>query len=107
MTVNVMPATLSVPVRDVVAVLAVAEKLTVPLPLPEPPVVIVSHEAPLVAAHAHPVTAFTPTEPDDAPAASAAELADSVGAHGALRANAFDTVLVVEPPGPMAVMRDS
>jgi hypothetical protein len=106
-TVNVMPATLNVPVRDDVAVFAVAEKLTVPLPLPEAPAVIVSHDAPLVAVHAQPVAAFTPTDPDDAAAASVADAADSVGAHGALRANVFDTALVVEPPGPIAVTRDS
>ena len=106
-TVNVMPATLSVPVRDAVDVFAVAEKFTVPLPLPDAPAVTVSHEAPLAAVHAHPVAAFTPTEPDDAAAASEADAADSVGAHGALRAKVFDTALVVEPPGPIAVTRDS
>jgi hypothetical protein len=107
-TVNVMPATLSVPVRDAVAVFAVAEKFTVPLPLPDAPAVIVSQEAPLVAVHAHPVAAFTPTEPDEAAAPSAADAADRAGAQGgALRANAFDTALVAEPPGPIAVTRDS
>ena len=102
-----MPATLSVPVRDAVAVFAVAEKFTVPLPLPEVPAVMLNHAAPLEAVQAQPVAATTPTEPDDAGAASAADAADSVGAHGALRANVFDTALAAEPPGPIAVTRDS
>ena len=106
-TVKVIPATLSVPVRADVAVFAAAEKLTVPFPLPDVPAVTVSHDAPLVAVQAQPVAALTLTDPVDAVALSAAEVADSVGAHGADRANVFDTPLVVDPPGPMAVTRDS
>ena len=107
LTVKVIPATLSVPVRADVAVFAAAEKLTVPFPLPDVPAVTVSHDAPLVAVHAQPVTTLTLTDPVDAAALSAADVADSVGAHGAERANVFDTALVVDPPGPMAVTRDS
>jgi hypothetical protein len=106
-TVNVCPAMLSVPVREDVAVFALAEKFTVPLPLPDAPAVIVSQDAPLVAVHAHPAAALTPTEPVAAAAPTDAEGADSVGAQGADRANVFERVLVVDPPGPMAVTRDS
>ena len=98
---------LSVPERGDVAVFALAEKLTVPLPLPDAPPVIVSHDAPLVAVHAHASPALTPTDPVDAAALNDAEGAVSVGAQVAERANVFDTVLVVEPPGPMAVTFDS
>jgi hypothetical protein len=42
-TVNVCPAIVSVPVRDVVAVFAATLKLTDPPPLPLAPEVIVSH----------------------------------------------------------------
>ena len=98
---------LSVPVRADVAVFALAEKLTVPLPLPAPPAVIVSHDAPLVAVHAQPVAALTPTEPADTAALTDADDDDSVGAHDPERANVFDRALGVDPPGPMAVTRDS
>ena len=106
-TVKVTPATLSVPVRADVAVFADAEKFTVPFPLPGVPAVTVSQPAALVAVQAQPVAALTLTDPVDAVALSAAEVADSVGAHGAERAKVFDTPLVVDPPGPMAVTRDS
>ena len=107
LTVKVIPATLSVPVRAEVAVFAAAEKLTVPFPLPGVPAVTVSHDAALVAVHAQPVATLTLTDPVDAAAPSAADVADSVGAHGAERANVFDTALVADPPGPMDVTRDS
>ena len=106
-TVKVCPATLSVPVRADVAVFAVAEKLTVPFPLPGEPAVIASQDAPLVAVHAQPAAALTVTEPVEAAALTAADVADSVGAHGADRANVFDTRAGRRSPGPMAVTRDS
>jgi hypothetical protein len=106
-TLKVCPAMLSVPVREVVAVFALAEKLTVPLPLPEAPAVIVSHDAPLVAVHAQPTAALTPTDPVDAAAPTDADDADRAGAQGADLANVFERALVVDPPGPIAVTRDS
>ncbi len=98
---------LSVPVRADVAVFAAAEKLTVPFPLPDAPAVIASHDVPLVAVHAQPVAALTVTEPLEAAALIVADVADSVGAHVADRAKVFDTVLVADPPGPIAVTRAS
>ena len=62
-TVNVLPATVSVPVRGVVAVVAAAVKLTDPLPVPLAPALIVSHATLLVADHPHPAPAVTPTVP--------------------------------------------
>jgi hypothetical protein len=47
----VNPATVSTPVRELVAVLGAAKKDAVPLPLPLLPEVIVSHEALLAAVH--------------------------------------------------------
>ena len=59
MTLTVWPATLSVPVRSVVAVLAVALKVTDPLPdllaLP----LIDNHPVPLVAVHVQPLPVVT------------------------------------------------
>ena len=52
-TVNVLPAIVSVPVRSAPE-LAATENVTVPLPLPLAPDAIVIHVAPLVAVHAQP-----------------------------------------------------
>ena len=49
------------PVRAVVTVFAATESATVPLPLPLAPLVIVSHEALLVAVHAQPARVVTAT----------------------------------------------
>ena len=54
LTVNVWPPIVSVPVRGPLLVLAAALKLTVPLPLPLAPDVIVSQASLLVAVHAQP-----------------------------------------------------
>ena len=70
-------------------------------------VMTVSHDAPLVAVHAQPVATLTLTDPVDAAALSAADVADSADAHGPERANLFETALIVDPPGPMDVTRNS
>jgi hypothetical protein len=57
--VTVWPATLSVPVRGVVAVLAAIENATAPLPLPLPPDMMVSHEALVVAVQVQPAGVVT------------------------------------------------
>jgi hypothetical protein len=62
-TVKVWPATVRVPVRDAVVVLAAALKLTDPLPLPEAPAVTVIHAALLAAVHAQPVGIVTVIDP--------------------------------------------
>ena len=64
-TVNVCPATVSVPLRAL-PVLAATLKPTEPLPEPLVPEVIVSHDALLLAVHAHPLVVVTATLPFDA-----------------------------------------
>jgi len=59
-TVNVLPAIVSVPVRTKPELTA-AENVTVPFPLPLAPAVIVSHVALLAAVHAQPAPAVTAT----------------------------------------------
>jgi len=70
LTVNVWPATVSVPARDVGSVLAATENCTVPLPVPDAPAVTDSQETLAVADHVQLVPAVTSTEPVelDAPA---------------------------------------
>ena len=104
-TVKVCPATLNVPVRAVVAVLAVALNATVPLPLPLAPDVIVNQDVVVEAVQAHPEAALTPTLPVDAVEARVALVPDKVGgAHGADTVNVFESGLDVDPPGPIAAI---
>ena len=68
-TVKVLPAIVSVPVRDVAVVFAAALNVTDPLPDPDVPAVTVSHASLLVAVHAQPpgaVMATVPLPPPDA-----------------------------------------
>jgi hypothetical protein len=58
-TVTVWPATVRVPVRSPGAVLAVTPNVTVPLPVPLEPPLIVSQDALLVAVHPHPPPVVT------------------------------------------------
>ena len=62
-TVNVLPAIVSVADLADVAVLAAAVYPTLPLPLPLAPLVIVTHDAPLVAVQVHPAVVVTVTVP--------------------------------------------
>jgi len=64
-TVNVCPATVSVPLRAL-PVLAATLNPTEPFPVPLAPEVIASHEALLLAVHAQPLVVVTPTLPLDA-----------------------------------------
>ena len=72
-TVNVLPAMVNVPVRADVPVLAATVYVTLPLPLPEAPEVMVSQLASLVAVQAH--VDVTLTLPELAIAATEALLA--------------------------------
>jgi hypothetical protein len=72
--VNVLPATVSVPVREDVAVLGATLKVTVPLPDPLAPVVTVIHVALLVPVQLQPVPALTETVPEPPPAARDCEV---------------------------------
>jgi hypothetical protein len=58
-TVKVWPATVSVPVRDDVEVLAATVNATEPLPLPDAPLVTVIHAALLLAVQAQPLVVVT------------------------------------------------
>ncbi len=60
---TVFPATFSVPVREDVAVFAATRYETLPLPVPDEPLVIVIQLASLVAVHAHPFPVLTETVP--------------------------------------------
>ena len=82
MTVNVWPATVSVPARGVWSVLAATENCTVPLPVPDAPAVIDSHGTLAVADHAQPVPVVTSTEPVVLDAPTDCELADREYVHG-------------------------
>lgn len=59
---KVLPAIVIVPVRDVFAVFAATEYVTVPLPDPLAPPVTAIQFALLVAVHVQPADAVTPTE---------------------------------------------
>jgi hypothetical protein len=58
-TVKVLPAIVTVPVRELLPLLAATPICTVPLPDPEPPDVMVIHDALLVAPQLHPLVAVT------------------------------------------------
>ena len=106
-TVTVWPATVSVPTRCAVDVLAVALKVTVPLPEPLAPPLTASHPALLVAVHPHPVPAVTPVVDDPAAEVSVREVGDTANEHGAENWNVFDRVDRAVPPGPTAATVDS
>jgi hypothetical protein len=106
-TVNVLPATVNVPVRWVVAVVAATVKPTDPVPVPLPPAVMVSHPALLVADQPHPAPAVTPTLPLPPAAANDRDTGEIAGAHGAVKANVLDGTLGLVPPGPTADTRVS
>jgi len=63
-TVNVWPATVAVPVRDVVAVFAAMLIATAPLPLPLAPLVTVTQGTSLAAVQAQPLREVTATVVD-------------------------------------------
>jgi hypothetical protein len=106
-TVNVLPATVNVPVRGVVAVVGAAVKLTDPLPVPLAPALMVNHAALLVADQLHPAPAVTPTLPLPPAAVNDCETGEIAGAHGAVNAKVLDGRLGLEPPGPTADTRVS
>ena len=60
-TVTVLPAIVTRPVRDEVAVLAATDSDTVPLPAPDAPAVTVIQDAPLDAVQLQPVVRVTVT----------------------------------------------
>ena len=104
MTVNVWPAIVSVPLRAAPE-FAATVNVTVPLPAPLAPAVIVSQLVAVVALQAQSAPAVTFTEPDAAAAPNEALIDDNAGAHGAEKTNVFEKSLDVVPPGPIAVTR--
>jgi hypothetical protein len=106
-TVNVWPATVNVPLRWVVAVLAATANETAPLATPVPPAVTVSHAALLAAVQAHPAPAVTETVPLPPAAANDCDAGEIAGAHGAVNPNVFEGRLGEPPPGPTADTRVS
>jgi hypothetical protein len=69
MMVNVRPAIVTVPVRAAPG-FGAADAVTVPLPVPEPPLVIVIHGSFGVAVHAQAGPVVTAVEADPPPAAT-------------------------------------
>jgi len=103
--VTVCPATVSVPLRCVVAVFAVAAKATVLVPVTCVADVIDSQLSFAAAVHAQAPPAVTRTVPVDAVDPIDAEPDESTGAHGAELVNSLDIKLAEVPPGPTASTR--
>ena len=101
-TVKVLPAIVSVPVRLVVALFAATLKVTVPPPDPDAPAVIASHEALLAAVHAHVVPTLTVVLPVPAAAVKDWLEEESDGAHGTENEKVLVRVPPLFPPGPTA-----
>ena len=76
-TVTVWPATVSVPTRCAVDVFAVALKVTVPLPLPLAPPLIVSQAALLAEDHVQPLAAVTAVVDEPAAEVSVREVGET------------------------------
>jgi hypothetical protein len=106
-TVKVLPAIVSVPVRLVVPAFAATVNDTGPEPVPAAPELIVIHAALLTATQVHPAPAVTVLVPVPPAAAMLCETGEMLGAHGALNANVFERALGALPPGPTADTTDS
>jgi hypothetical protein len=106
-TERVLPATATVPVRDVVPVFDATLSVTVPPPIPAAPAVTAIHDALLIAVHVHPAAAVTVVLAVP-PAADSDWLAgEMVGAQGAANEKVFERALAALPPGPTARTTDS
>jgi hypothetical protein len=106
-TEKIWPAIVNVPERSAVVVFAATLNVTVPLSVPDAPLVIVIHATLLTAVHEHPVA--IPTETLPFPAADEKLWAVGVieGLHVSENANVFETLLALTPPGPTADTRAS
>ena len=80
-TVKVRPAMAIMPVRCVDVVFAAAVYWTVPFPVPDPPLVTVSHDTLLVAVHVQAMDPATVIAPLDPVAGTVTDTGDSVIAH--------------------------
>jgi hypothetical protein len=73
--VTARPATVSVALREAAVVFAATAYETAPFPLPAAPETMVTHDAELLAFHAHPAPALTEIDP----VVAAAETVEAVG----------------------------
>jgi hypothetical protein len=108
--VNVFPAIVTVPVRELVAVFALTEYPTVPLPDPLAPPVTVIQLLLLDAVQAHPESADTLTDPVAADALTDLDADEVVYVQVGVpppMVKAFDGELVDDPPAPTAATRAS
>jgi hypothetical protein len=106
--VNVLPATVTVPLRDDDELLAPTDTVTVPLPDPDEPVeTVIQPVLLLVAVQPQPAPAVTVVLAEPPPAATLWLVGEIVGAQGAVKEKVFDGRLVADPPGPIAVTRPS
>jgi hypothetical protein len=105
LTLKVLPAIVSVPVRGVVVGLAVTLNATDPLPVPVAPALMVIQPALLVALQPH--AAVTATVPLPAVDVMFADAGEMVGVHGGVKLNVFDRALALLPPGPTAATTTS
>jgi hypothetical protein len=108
-TVTVCPATVTVPVREVVAVFAATVSVVVPLPEPlaGDTVIQAAFED---AVHVHPLVAFTVRLVVPPPLPTDALVGDTVNEHGLLllvNVNGLDGPLRPVPSAPAAATRDS
>jgi hypothetical protein len=106
--VNVLPATVTVPLRDDDDPLAPTDTVTVPLPDPDAPVeTVIQLVLLLVAVQPQPVPAVTVVLAEPPPAATFWLVGEIVGAQGAVKEKVFEGRLVDDPPGPIALTRPS
>jgi hypothetical protein len=101
-TVNALPAAVTMPTRVVAVVLAATVKVTVPFPDPDAPPVTAIHVTLLAAVHAHPaavVTVLVPVPPD---ATNDPLVGDIDHTQGALNENVLERRLALRPAGPTA-----
>ena len=94
--------------RCAVAVLVAALKVTVPLPDPLAPPLILTHGALLVAVHAQPLAAVTAVVEAPPAAVSVREVGDTLNVHaGPENWNVLEWVDRAAPPGPTAATAES
>jgi hypothetical protein len=102
-TVTAWPPTVTVALRAVLDVLAVAVSVTVPFPEPLAPAVTVNHAALLVAVHAQPEPAVSERVAVPPPTGTLVVSVDTENEHVVPYANeSTDMALVPRPPGPTA-----
>jgi hypothetical protein len=102
-TVKVLPAIVSVPVRADWLALTATEKVTAPEPVTDDGEVIVNQFTFALAFHAQAAPAVTFSDPDDAADVTDSDRVDSEGVQGADVAKTLEDALGEAPPGPTAV----